>query len=133
MEISQNEIVLGQNFVWSATGSLVALIYLIRCLRGEVRGDVFWLALGILLVAGGSSVHRGYWYLGRWFRSHGNYDKWEWFADNAAIGLSPFVIAIVAGYCCHLMPLFNDKKQAAVLLTLGTFLVWLLGIAVGVL
>jgi len=129
--LSENEIVLGQNFVWAVFGAAVALFYVIRCALGAVRGETFWLALGIVFVAGGSSAHRLYWYFGRWFRTQDNYAAWEWFSDHAAWGLSPVVIAIVAGYACHLMPLFDNKPVGAAFLFSVAFALWWIGAVLG--
>lgn len=103
--MTEDQIVLGQNLVWSVFGLTVGVIYLIRAaIRGKYD-EPFWLMAGIAAVALGSGLHRAYWFVGRWLRTHGNREAWEVFADNAAWGLSPIVMLIVAGYACHLAPM----------------------------
>lgn len=128
--LTEDQIVAGQNFIWAVAGAAVAALYAYRCIKGTLTGEAFWLGLGVVLVAGGGTLHRAYWFIGRAMRAD-NPGVWETFASHAAWALFPVVSIIILGYGAHLMPLFEHKRRAAGWLAAAAFGVWLTGAYLG--
>ena len=102
--------------VWLALASLVSY-YMIRLLRKTSEGPVHTLALGILLVAVCSAIHRAWWLVGAFMSSEpGTYAPWAYTYNGM---LTFLVVILAAGYSLHIKTALNGKTKLWWLQPLG--------------
>lgn len=101
--VSGHTAVMGQNFVTLIGGMIVCAIYARFWLRADKGDPAGRMAFGIMLVSGSLAIHRGFWFLWRFFLAihepeiAGQFVLWADWLIFAVAG-------IVTGYMIHIEP-----------------------------